>query len=306
MFVCAQWGAVGEFAASRHGVLTRKQAAAAGLSRNVIARLIRTGHLSEPISNVLVVRGSVDTWHQRLTVATLASNGVPVAAFRSAAALHEFDGYRPGPVEVLVPTARPILTEVAIVHRGQLDVLDVDEVDGVRCTGIPRTLVNIAAVDPIQSVRRAFESVWRRGISLIWIEQTIDRLDPPGQRGIGVVRDLIQQAKDLQRPTESALELRLETCLQGIEGLVRQHQIFDSQGRFVARVDFAIPARLIAIEAHSRQFHFGQDAVSRDEIREHRLKALGWEVLYIGAKSMSAPVVVREHVLAIIGRRSAS
>ena len=80
-----------------------------------------------------------------------------------------------------------------------------------------------------------------------------------------MIFNLINQAEAHGRPTESAFEARVARYLQGIDGLVRQHQIFDLTGAFVARVDFAVPAARLAIEAHSRQFHFWPGAVSRDE-----------------------------------------
>src|SRR4051794_15277094 len=103
MFACAHLGAVGEFAASRHGVITRTQAAALGIHRSVIARLKRDGHVVEPLPGVLVIVGSVATWRRSLMVATSASRGVGAAGFRASAQVHALDGYESNRVELLVP-----------------------------------------------------------------------------------------------------------------------------------------------------------------------------------------------------------
>lgn len=84
---------MGEFAASRHGVFTRQQAVEHQLHRNVIARLLRAGHLREPVPGVSVVHGSVNSWQQRLIIATSASNNVADTGVASAARLHRFDGF---------------------------------------------------------------------------------------------------------------------------------------------------------------------------------------------------------------------
>ena len=300
MFACAQWGAVGEFAASRHGAVTRKQAAELGVSNKVVARLKSLGHLLEPLPGVLVVVGSVPTWEQRLTVATLASSQAGIASHRSAAALHGFDGYARRPIEVIVPNWRPVIASFAEQHRSLVPGCDAVRIDNICCTGVARTLADLGAVDPIDRVRAAFESAWRRGASLLWVRETAERLHRPGQSGTRVLLTLLDEAERHRRPTESTLELRLEACLRGIEGLVRQHVVTAESGQFVARVDFAVPRVKSAIEAHSRQFHFGSEAVHHDEAREHSLAAQGWMVVYVGDRHIRSKARVRKRVLDII------
>ena len=302
MFACAHWGAVGEFAASRHGVITRKQAAELGVSPAVVSRRVAQGYLREPVAGVLVVCGSVDSWHQRLAIATSASNAVGVVGFRSAAALHRLDGYDVGPVEIIAPNQRASLARVATTYQRRIETCDLTVINGLRCTSIARTLTDIASVDPLPRVTTAFECAWRRGASLVWIEQTARRLQRPGQRGTKVILKLVEEAAQ-SRPTESALEVRLAAVLVGLKGLVRQHEVRDANGRFIARTDFALPQLRLAIEAHSREFHFAATAVTRDEEREHKMKQLGWEVMYVGSGSLRSPGALRMRVDAIVARR---
>ena len=303
MFTCAQWGAVGEFAASRHGAVTRTQAAGMGVSAKVVKRLKETGHVHEPLPGVLVVSGSVATWEQRLIVGTLASSGAGRAGYRSAAGLRGLDGYGPGPIEVIVPTWRQQLCGYAVQHCATVDPPDRALVRGVPCTGLARTLADLGSVDPIELVRTAFECAWRRGASLPRLRTCAERLHRPGQRGTGVLLQLLDEAQGQRRPTESALELRLESCLRGIDGVVRQHTIRTDGGAFVARVDFAIPRFKIALEAHSRQFHFGPQAQHRDETREHEMNRHGWIALYFGSQNLRSPARVRQNVLDVIRAR---
>lgn len=307
MVACAPWGAAGEFAASRHGVLTRSQAAECGISSKVIQRLKRDGELDEPVPGVLVVRGSVPTWRQRLYVATLSSNAAGRAAFRSAGALHGLDGYVPGPIELLFPSPRrPALS--GVVHHygptGPEHAADFIEVDGISCTGLARTLCDLGSVDEPQRVRAAFESAWRAGCSLLWIRQTAERLHRPGQRGTGVMLRLVDDAQASRVATESALELRVEAALQGIPGLVRQHNVVDHTGQFVARVDFAIPELKIAVEAHSRRFHFGHETETSDARREAMLQAEGWIVRYVTDAAARNRSELKRSIMSLIRARS--
>lgn len=309
MVACAAWGAAGEFAASHHGALTRSQAAERGISGRVVSRLLRSGVLDEPSPGVLVVRGTPPTWHQRLYVATLACKGAGAASFRSAAGLSVLDGYGPGPLELLLPSGRHTHLNDVVHHRGPMGAEhanDFTELEGIRCTGVARTLCDLGSVDPRDRVKAAFESAWRRGASLVWLRQTAERLHRPGQRGTGVLLSLLDEAASHAAPTESALETFLESSLDGIPGLVRQHAIFDASRRFVARVDFAIPEFKIAIEAHSRKYHFGPESEDADATREDTLQAQGWIVRYITKRQAHNRSELRSSLLALIEARRAA
>lgn len=281
------------------------QAAAHGLSADSIARLLRDGFLTEPRSGVLVVRGAPPTWRQRLQVATLASAGVPVAGFRAAAALHGVDGLVGAPRPEVVVPHRCRLPGV-IQHEGPLEPDDIVEIDGIRTTGLARTLCDLGSVAPAVVVQTAFEWAWRRGTSLVWLRTTAERLHRPGQRGTGVMLRLLDRADEHVRPTESALELRVERALRGIPGLVRQHEVRRADGSFVARVDFAVPAARVAIEAHSRQFHFGLDRPHADARREAELQLEGWLTRYVTDTMTRRPAQLRHDVGALIAARLAT
>lgn len=296
-------GAVGEFAASRHGAFTRKQAAAKDISAKVIARWLRDGHLHEPFPGVLVITGSPDTWKQRLMVATLASNEAGVAGFLASGALHGADGFRPGPVQLLVPNWRRGLGPDIVQHIGPFHDADITVVDEIRCTGIARMLCDIAAVCTAEQTRIAFDWAWRSGHSLTWLRQTAERLDHPGRKGPRAILRLLDEAATKLRPTESALESRLELALGEIPGLVRQYEIRDDDGVFVARSDFAIPEVKLAIEAHSRRYHFDTTAEDSDEARETAMTSIGWQVMYFGAKRLDGTNSPRDEVLTVAARR---
>jgi very-short-patch-repair endonuclease len=309
MVACAPWGSAGEFAASHHGALTRSQAAECGITSKVIRRLLRDRVLCEPVPGVLVVVGSVPTWRQQLCVATLASRGAGAAGYRSAATLDRLDGYGTGPVELLVPGKRRTYLPNEEHHQGPMGPehsLDFTEVDGIRCTGVARTLCDLGSVDPKERVALAFESAWRAGHSLTWMRQTAERLHRPGQRGTGVLLRLLDGAEVRQTPTESALEVRVERALAGIPGVVRQFSIFDPQGLFIARPDFAIPALKIAIEAHSRRFHFGPESEHDDSVREARLHAQGWIVRYVTHAETRNRRVLHSSLVALVNARRAA
>jgi very-short-patch-repair endonuclease len=306
MSACSPFGAAGEFAASRHGAFTRRQAASIGLTATSILRLIRDQVLAEPVPGVLTVMGSPPTWHQQLKVATLASNEAGVAAFHSAAALHRIDGYASGPIELLVASQRHLAIPGLILHRGPMDARDLIDVDGIRCTTIARTLCDIGSVDSEASLRVAFDWAWRSGVSLRWISDTALRLATNRRPGPRRILQLIEEADRRRRPTESALEVGVEQTLASIPGLLRQFVVTRRDGSFVARVDFAIPELKIAIEAHSRRHHFGPTAEERDAAREAALQGEGWIVRFVTDAQRRRPDELRRSIIALVEARSAA
>ena len=303
MVACSPFGPAGEFAASRHGALTRSQAASHGLSSKVIRRLLRDGLVREPVHGVLVAAGAPATWQQQLYIATLASRGAGVAGARSAAAMHGADGYEPGPLELLVAGHRRISVPGVVLRQGPFHDADLTTVDGIQCTGVARTLCDVASVDPLSRVKVAFEWAWRTGFSLTWIEQTAIRLDHPRRSGPRVIRELVREARVHARPTASALEVNVETTIVSLPGVVRQHAIRRADGTFVGRVDFAIPDLKIAIEAHSREHHFGIANEESDAQREIAMQAEGWIVRFVTDAQRRQPETLRASLLALVSAR---
>lgn len=288
--------AVGEFAASRHGALSRRQAAGIGLSPQQIRRMIDRNLLREPVPGVLVMPDAPRTWRQELMIATLACNSAGVGGFESSAALHCVDGFEEGPLSIVLGSPRKVLVERVVVHVGPLSDEDIVEVDGIRCTSVERTLCDLGSSTSELRSRMAFEWYWRTKGDLAPLQAAVDRLHRPGQHGTKLMQELLVEARLKGCPTESALEVRLEAIIGDLEGLVRQYEVFDDQGRFVARVDFAIPTQRIAIEAHSRQFHSSDEDRIRDAIRDEDLTSGGWTVRYVTKKEMDHPSKLRSSV----------
>ena len=114
---------------------------------------------------------------------------------------------------------------------------------------------------PPDRVRQALDDARRRGASLKWLNDTARRLHRPGQRGTGVILALLEEAAVEGRAPDSWFERLVERCLAcpDLPPLVRQHVVRDERGRFVARIDVAMPSIKLGIEAHSRAFHTGAD-----------------------------------------------
>jgi hypothetical protein len=293
-------GAVGELAASHHGAFSRRQAASIGVTTRQLLRLVDRRMLLEPAPGVYTLSNVAATWHQRLAVATMCCNEIGAGGFESAAQLHMIDGFGDDAISLLLPAPRRLHLAGVTVHVGPMDDIDLTTVDGIRCTTVERTLCDVGSVSPPFRVRLAIEWYWRTRGDLSALQATVDRLHRPGQRGTKAIQELIVDSRLRGRATESGLEVRLEAIIGDIPGLVRQHEVFDSSGHFVARVDFAIPALRLAFEAHSEQFHSSPEAQRRDLRRHEHLIDAGWRTRYITSKEMLNPTKLRSEVCRLL------
>jgi hypothetical protein len=295
--------AVAELAASQHRAFTRRQAAELNFDHRRISTAKRLGWLDEPYPGVLVIAGSSPRWHQRLIAATLAQGGHAVASHRSAARLHRLDGFGEGEVIEVSVTADHRWRgtgEVVAHHVATLDRADVVTIDGIRCTGLARTLADLGAVVDSLAVRRALTDARRRGTSLSWIQLTAERLRRPGRSGTSVLLEQLARIPFDGRVPDSWFEELLTLCLDDpeIPPIVLQCPIRDERGRIVARTDIGIPSVRLGLEAHSRRFHFGPDAEPLDEQRDLAAGVCGWDLQYLGWYATQRP----KEVLAVVKR----
>jgi hypothetical protein len=107
-----------------------------------------------------------------------------------------------------------------------------------------------------------------------------------------------RRALELSDPrAESPPESRLRFALHGA-GLapVPQYVVLDVHGRFVARVDLALPDQRIALEHDGKAVHDRADAFLADRRRQNALVAAGWTVLRFTAADLrrgAAPAVAQ-------------
>jgi very-short-patch-repair endonuclease len=91
-------------------------------------------------------------------------------------------------------------------------------------------------------------------------------------------------------------ELRVVLHTAGIE-VTPQHVVLDEAGRFVARVDPAIPRLRIAIE-YDGAWHASREQLEKDRARLNRLREAGWTVVSVTAAMLRDP----EQVVAAVRR----
>jgi hypothetical protein len=304
--------AVAELAASQHRAFTRKQAAELNFDSRRIATARRDGWIVEPIPGVLVIADGRLTWEQKLHALILGTGGRGVASHRSAGRLYQFDGFGErtnATLELSVPADVRFRPQIdSVVHRAAaLDPLDITTVKGFPCVTRERALTELGAVVPgVQSVRKALSSARRKGLDLDRTRQTAERLHRPGQRGTGLLLRLLDNIPWEGRLPDTWFEELLALCLNdpALPEIQFQYPIRDDSGRIVARPDIAFPSVRLGLEAHSREFHFDEDAQALDEDRDIAAALCGWELTYLGWYATKRPSAVLRIVKELISVRS--
>jgi very-short-patch-repair endonuclease len=281
MSVVELWSKLANAAARRHGVVGWTEAVELGLAESTLGDWVTAGRLQRPAPNVLVVAGAPDTWRQRAALA--AQSGGGFASHRTAAVLWDLDGFEPRQIEVLTLHGLRRRRSAWVVHETRnLAGVDLDEVDGIECTSVVRTLLDLPAVAHPFRVAQALDCACRRRPgTLEVVAQRHRELKRQGRRGSRAMAEMLAERLGTGRFTDSGFEASAVRLVRrfGLPEPVLQHCVRD--GDFVAYLDLAWPAVRWAVECDSLAHHFGKRAHEWDRLRRRRLKRLGWDVVEV-------------------------
>ncbi len=272
-----------EIGSRHHGLVHLGLTDAAGIPRHAVRTSTERGVLERLDTATYRVRGWPASYPQRAMRATLTAGAEAMASHRTAALLRGLDGIRAAPVEVLVPRwARRTGRHACLVHESlHIDETDRDSLGPIPVTSIPRTLIDLASVEPPRVVEQVMEDAFRR--RLCSVQDVVDRfvrLPVRGRRGASTVRALLSDRAGEFVPTGSDFELRVLHLLEGagIPSPVRQFEV-DILGDRTIRLDLAWPGVLVAVECDGVYHHGTAIALRWDDRRQNQLVLGGWLVL---------------------------
>lgn len=264
-------------------MLSRGQALGLGLSQDAVYRCGLSGIWVPVLPGVYRVGGAPPSWHQRVMAACLWAGEGCAASHGTAGALWALDGFEPGVVEISSSGDVRARGLDVIVHRSQwLRSTDLTKIGPIPVTTPARTLMDLGAVVGPDLVEGALDDALRqRLVTVIELKKALER-HCNGRRGAGVLRHLLGDRGPGQAPPESVLERRLIDLLRRckLPEPVRQYEVRE-RGKLVARVDFAYPQALLAIEADGYAYHSGHRAWRNDRVRRNALTSRGWLVLHV-------------------------
>ena len=265
----------------QYGLVSLVQARSAGMSRQQIHRRVDASRWRRVGPRVYQNSAVPITPHSKLLAACIAYDGL--ASHRSAAALHGIEGFSLGRPELVVGQNRARSAVGVIVHRSaQMDSTKPVTLHGMPCTGLSRTVLDLAAVVSRERLERAIDAVFRDGrLRYHDLFKVLDAHARNGRTGTCEFRAVLDE-----RAGESAVPLsdwsrwvRDLICEASLPKPVLEYQVHTVEGDFVAQVDLAYPQRHLAIELDSIRWHHNRDSFVNDRRRRNRLMTAGWDVL---------------------------
>lgn len=263
------------------GTFTRAQAVDVGLSNRQLRSRVRSGILVQTGPNAFRVAGHPTTPRTRLSAMLLDVGEPVVAAGPTAAAIHGFDGFGVRePFHLLVPAHRNVRRNRAVIHRTtRFAGIDRCTVDGLGCTTVARTVIDLARWCSPTQVRRAVEQVLADGrLSESHLFRRIGSLRSQGRYGIPMLLAVLEH-RELVRGGDSWLEREYQRLLAR-SGLPQPDTqvVLARAGDRIVRVDCHFPGTDVVVELMGYRFHRTRSQMNRDAERHNALIASGKRV----------------------------
>lgn len=273
-------------ARGQFGALGRFQALTF-LSPKAIQHRVRTKRWNEIVPGVYVIQGCPPSREQEIMVAVLwaaarrATRARSCASHTTAAYVHRLCDFS-DPIHLITPRNLRSDRDWFVVHRMDVDPVDIERVGPIPVTTVARTILDLGAVKEIDEVESCLEkALFGRKVSIPRLEWQLERSEGKGVRGTTTLRRLLEDRTRGYIPSESELELRLVRILRSakLPVPVKQKVIKDGSGKSLARVDFYYPGHRLVLEVNGWRYHSGRDRWQRDLARGNELVVKGERVL---------------------------
>jgi very-short-patch-repair endonuclease len=271
--------AIAAIAEQQFGVFSRAQACDATLSEYAMSRRAASGRWEELFPGVYRLPGTTRTGRQRAMAAVLWGGETSAIAYTTAALLLRLGVPRRDDVHLAVLSGGGLRSDAVVLHRtATLPPGDVVVVDGIRCTGATRTIIDCAALLDDETLENAFEQARRMGLtSVSAFACRAEEVCGRGRAGSTRVRRLLALQAPGARPLESRLEVKLARLLRNRSVPTPERQV--KVGRF--RLDFAWPEQRIGCECDGFEHHGARLAWKRDRGRLAEIEAAGWRIVHV-------------------------
>ena len=262
---------IATLAGAQHGVVSRCQLRAAGVSDRKIGHRLATGRL-ERLRPGVYRSGPVRSRHEREAAALCACPGA-VLSFKSAGTLFALAD-APKVVELSATAARR-LTGVRVHRVRSLPADEITTVEGLAVTTPARTLLDLASCLPVGELERCAARADREGLLP---KGALDTLLAryPRRHGTRVLTRLLRQEGGLAF-TRSEAETRFLELVRSA-GLPVPHF---NQRLAGLEVDALWAGAKLVIEIDGRAWHGDARAFEHDRLRDSALAAAGYRVMRV-------------------------
>lgn len=263
-------------ASNQHGLISRDQAIAYGMTNNTIHYATATGRWIKILPGVYRLAAVAQTWQQEVMAAVVWAGDGAVASHESAAAVLGLDNFKPDKIEISTPRSiRPNGLPIVVHRVKRFGTADRTVHRGIPITSPARLVIDLAGELDLPALVRVIDDCLRRRyftfIRLRW--QVKQAGKKPGVRNLRRV---------LENPVvpHSVLERKMVELLDSANLPKPAMQLrIKENANLIGQVDFSYPNRKLVIETDGRWFHFGDERFEEDRQRRNALESRGWRVL---------------------------
>jgi hypothetical protein len=272
-------------AARQHGLLTREQARAAGLSDAQIHRRLASGRWIALHRGVYLIAGTPPSAEQVVLAAVLAARRDAVASHLTAAELWGLRFPPPDAVHVLTGPGAALRLEGVRHHRSELlDPGDRTVTRGVPVTAPARTIADCAAAVSRGVLEEVIDDAERRRLVRITdLTDCVDRaFTGPGRRPTLDIRAVLSERLPVG-DSGGEKQLVRELVRRGCPVPVLGHRV-EAKGRRY-KIDVAWPWAMTGLELDGWAFHSTFLAFHRDRRRLRHIQAEGWTIWQVTTRT---------------------
>jgi putative AbiEi antitoxin of type IV toxin-antitoxin system/uncharacterized protein DUF559 len=270
---------IAELAARQHGLVTLDQLRLAGLSRSAVSRRAAVGRLHRVHRGVYAVGRAALDQRGRWMAAVLACGTGAVLSHRSAAALWGLRRDERSRTDVCVRDSGARSRPGIDVHvSSTLTDDDITTVDGIPCTTVARTLVDLGDVVPERGVEQAVDQAEvQRLFDGRAVKEALGRAGP--RRGAGVLRKVLEGYEEPTLTNQALEERFLALCrTASLPSPVVNAWIMPADG-VTYQADFLWRQQRLIAETDGRDVHTTRKAFEHDRLRDQHLTLAGYTVV---------------------------
>jgi predicted transcriptional regulator of viral defense system len=267
------------WAERQHALITLPQLQSLGLGRTGVAKRASNGRLHR------VHRGVYAVGHPNLTqrghwmAAVLACGHRALLSHRSVAGLHGIRQDNRAKTDVTVPRSSARSRPTIDVHTSlTLEPSDITTVDGIPCTTVARTLVDLGDVVSRREVERAVDRAeMLRVFDGRAVLEALERAGP--RRGAGILRAVLAEYEQPTLTRRQLEELFLALCRTASLPSPAVNAWITLDDGIAYKADFLWRKHKLIAETDGRDVHTTRKAFEHDRLRDQRLTLAGFNVV---------------------------
>lgn len=295
-------------AEAQAGAFSRVQAMnVVGFSASAVTRRLRRGSWQPLHPGVFRATGAAPDWAQACSAANLWAGAGSAVCGVSAARLWGLDlpgnTRRDPTIHLAIPNPwwHGDLAGVEVFRRLKLEPTDIVWREGIRCTSLARTLVDLAALLSPLALEIALDSARRRHTGAAHqVLALLARLGTRGRKGAGRLKRLAFERLDFDQ--DSAIEVILLRALKS-RRLEPRCNAPVKCGDETLVVDLLFEPQKVAIELQGYAFHSDRPQWEKDQARLRALQQAGYLVLPFTAQDLKKPKACVELILRVLAKR---